>query len=351
VWNFNRIIHRDRVEEIVKFVEDEHNNHKKKWEEIIVHWKLSVCKLQESYYIIDGNHRFLSYKTLKEKYPEFPEISFSIENVDSVEEVWNSFKNINKSIPVPEQYLDPLRLPSIETDIRDAIEKFRKSNKRNIIFKLSKKPIQPNISSNEISDELVKYEFGKIMIYDFLDKLNEFCKNSLHLVEHKPESLKKAKTTNCYFGMFKKNKGFSFADILKLYIEQVKDEYGIKLLKSTTSDKDEKECKSLIMSDKDLREQVWEKYNGESINGACFCCGITLKCLSCWHLGHIIPNKDGGKKTTDNIVPLCSTCNTLMSGNNLFDWIKEQELRNISKYQVGIENVKKYFGQVLKNDF
>jgi 5-methylcytosine-specific restriction endonuclease McrA len=71
---------------------------------------------------------------------------------------------------------------------------------------------------------------------------------------------------------------------------------------------------------KALREQVWLKEYGDT---------FTNKCLVHWcsnevspfnfHVGHNIPESQGGLTTIDNLFPICSKCNLSMSNNYTID--------------------------------
>ena len=66
------------------------------------------------------------------------------------------------------------------------------------------------------------------------------------------------------------------------------------------------------------KNQVWLKYNDGVTQTLCpVCCqnGITINNYS---LGHIHPESKNGSNTIDNLIPICSTCNTLMGTQHLY---------------------------------
>lgn len=67
---------------------------------------------------------------------------------------------------------------------------------------------------------------------------------------------------------------------------------------------------------KTLRMKVWEKRNGNNINGKCYCCDKTLSFVDV-ECGHVISVKDGGATNFDNLEPVCSACNRGMGTENL----------------------------------
>jgi hypothetical protein len=65
-----------------------------------------------------------------------------------------------------------------------------------------------------------------------------------------------------------------------------------------------------------LKLQVWEKEYGEALHGKCPLpnCSIILfkHDDSAFHCGHVIPKSKGGKKTLENLRPICANCNSRM---------------------------------------
>ena len=67
-----------------------------------------------------------------------------------------------------------------------------------------------------------------------------------------------------------------------------------------------------------IRAEVWKKYHGQSINGACYCCNKPLDALETWNAGHVIPKAYGGPNTVENLRPICIPCNMDMGTENLY---------------------------------
>ena len=68
-----------------------------------------------------------------------------------------------------------------------------------------------------------------------------------------------------------------------------------------------------------LKDQLWVKFFGNSITGACMCCGTLLKNTS-FHAGHVIAEAKGGELTLNNLVPVCKSCNSSMGVMNLYEY-------------------------------
>ncbi len=73
---------------------------------------------------------------------------------------------------------------------------------------------------------------------------------------------------------------------------------------------------------KAVREQLWIRDMGKNFQGKCktsWCqTVITLFDFQC---GHNIPESKGGETTLENLVPICSLCNTSMGNKYTFtEW-------------------------------
>jgi hypothetical protein len=78
---------------------------------------------------------------------------------------------------------------------------------------------------------------------------------------------------------------------------------------------------------KTVRNALWINYFKEdSRTGKCQCCLREIISISNFNCGHIVAHANGGKTTLDNLVPICTLCNTSMSTYNLKDFIKKYNL-------------------------
>ena len=71
---------------------------------------------------------------------------------------------------------------------------------------------------------------------------------------------------------------------------------------------------------KSLRENLWLKYNGKVYQAKCYTawCQNTVT-VHDFQAGHNIPESKGGPTVLENLVPICSRCNTSMGNQYTFD--------------------------------
>lgn len=71
-----------------------------------------------------------------------------------------------------------------------------------------------------------------------------------------------------------------------------------------------------------LREQVWIQYVGRHFERKCLIdwCKNTMTVFD-FHVGHNIPESQGGKTNINNLKPICSRCNLSMSNQySITEW-------------------------------
>jgi 5-methylcytosine-specific restriction endonuclease McrA len=76
---------------------------------------------------------------------------------------------------------------------------------------------------------------------------------------------------------------------------------------------------------KTIRNQVWRKWCGNTLDGKCFSCGLLLK-YECWEAGHIVSEAHGGQTTIDNLRPICLACNRSMGKTNMYDFMRKYNM-------------------------
>lgn len=71
---------------------------------------------------------------------------------------------------------------------------------------------------------------------------------------------------------------------------------------------------------KGVREQVWIQYIGKKFQSKCYIswCKNKMDVFN-FHVGHNIPEKNGGDLSINNLRPICARCNLSMSCNYTID--------------------------------
>lgn len=72
--------------------------------------------------------------------------------------------------------------------------------------------------------------------------------------------------------------------------------------------------------DSNVKSLVWKHYIGNTMDGICPCCENRKITFSGCHFGHIIPHSQGGSDLPNNLIPLCSKCNTSMKDMNYYQY-------------------------------
>ncbi len=212
IWEGQRTINPNRIEEIKKFYETyyAHNHILYRFGTFI------VCRFNRKYYLIDGQHRYTVLKELVSEYPELKryEYIFEIINVDSLGEIKNHFANINESIPVPKFYTKESEMNKIYGEaVRDYISSFNTE-----LLKMKNRPY-PNWKNIRddlyelFSDNIIDYT-SKEQIKNFLRFLNGHISDEFLRIDKKHrisalKTLSKPKTleklNGCKLGFLSKN--------------------------------------------------------------------------------------------------------------------------------------------------
>lgn len=77
---------------------------------------------------------------------------------------------------------------------------------------------------------------------------------------------------------------------------------------------------------KTARNVLWYIHYGDVRTAKCKCCLVEDISLSCYHVGHVIAEANGGKTSMENLLPMCMLCNTSIGKQNVNDFIKKWNL-------------------------
>jgi len=77
---------------------------------------------------------------------------------------------------------------------------------------------------------------------------------------------------------------------------------------------------------KTVRNCLWINYFDDSRTGKCQCCLRENISIDNYAVGHINAEINGGKTSLENLVPICTLCNTSMGRYNMEVFIKKYNL-------------------------
>ena len=300
--------------------------HYEKFKEFFFPKCVVIGKLNNKYYLIDGQHRLNCIKRLSNKFTDIEiSVNISLLFLDNETELDNKYIAINKNTPVP--------LPKNISDWKlftKYIDSYL-SNNYSKYFKKSNNPRVPNLNKNKLLEYIIENDISKK------------CKNNYKLFITELENL------NTFYmetfdtsvvPYFKKNVRKYYLKSLEIQNEKpllvsiyknfewikkiiYKIETGINyenMLHINTSFR--------IKIKKKLRRNVWKKRFEDSLIGNCYVCVNKLDYdeMICGHIKSVFYN---GKTNIDNLEPICQTCNIDMGIKNLNDY--KTEFENESK--------------------
>lgn len=333
---FQRIINNNKIKEIV----DYQLSYKKKHNCFNFLGTLIFCKLQDKtnnsiiYYLIDGQHRYESMKKLVHDYShEFPVYIQSI-CVNNIEEMRHHYSIINKNTPLPE-----LSYEIIDKDkqiLQDVYDYFQEKYPKDIwSYKL--RTHRPRIFVNAFQ-ETIMYIYNNLkniihkpsiliqIIEDYNNILSE--RNIESFVKVSPSMFETAQKWNFYLGLYtyKHEQDYCF-DWAKQIVEY----------KTGTKIKNISKPRKKRNISKSLSDAVWVKYMGQdSARAYCLICNNNIISRfsgnNKFHCGHIQSEANGGSINIDNLLPICSTCNTSMGTTHMDDYVKSQFPNNWNNY-------------------
>lgn len=263
-------------------------------------------------YLIDGQHRIVAFKKLREKYPH-REIALSIDYYDYKDDkvLDELYKLVNTCTinPVTTLGIDIYKLVN-------EIEKYLSTDFKQYISK-SEIPQRPNISLPNLRTYLSEGEKVKnfINLQTFVRELiaintfystvsdDKYVKWGVEKITECKGKINE-KTTKLYVGLYRNFE----------WLDRIQD----KILTGVEYDKMEhySNTKRKLIS-QELRMMVW---NSTNIIGNCHCCDSVITVMN-FECGHVIPVAKGGKTELSNLKKICRNCNEKMGTINMDEFI------------------------------
>ena len=296
--NCQREIIEPHVDDIIKYQKSFFKNNSY----YLVMGCIELCKLDNEFFCIDGQHRYYAFSQL---YNEDITNNFNVD-IEIIEcrnetEMIEFFKIINMNKPVPEflKNYKPLIAVDLKTHLQTIYPQYIKPTER---------PNRPNINLSKFLDE-VQIQYGSIV---------DNMKSSEELIQWFDNENKK-------HGEFLRTRG---DEIVINVISKIDGTVG----RLRNSQKLYLGCYWLDSVPKKisapLRKKVWDQFfknlpdAGRHDEIVCPCCETEYINYYAFHCGHIISYKNGGETSANNLRPICSLCNISMGAMNWDQYTK-----------------------------
>jgi len=265
---------------------------------------ITIGVINNSYYIIDGQHRFELAKKLFQEKDTKDYLIFTYFECKSKTDAISLFEELNKDSIKNKLYINSDIFTKIKiNELKQLFKSFNsdffakrksKNGRRYTIEEFVEKLVEVNYIGNKSAKDIYSdikkknNEFYKKCSYesDLKHNINIFCKRDLYNIENK--HIYSLKHNN--FIIYVKNK-----DIIPYHEKR-------KFKKKIT---------------RKIRNSVWKKEFNTSLEGKCpiknCLTTLTFKNFAC---GHITAEANGGENTVDNLRPICNSCNSSMGTTN-----------------------------------
>lgn len=343
---WQRFLDYDRVEELFYCIRQQMKDP--------VQTTIVLAELQDRFYLIDGQHRYMAYEKLYLQYRRDINVIVNIVPVESEKEIFEVCRTINNSRPF--ELPDDPNTFLVAKNITEILH-----HKYYPYFVSSANPRRPNVNADRFSQCLAKLLLrgssakdgaaDPSQIYEKLEDLNskyEFAfrdPGSAAYHDHLAHFMcpgdttqkiakfikviqKKAVTHKFFLGLFK---NYDWALGLsggeggsKPSIKNTPDPGAVARLRTAFSKSD--------------RRLIWNAKQGKHrISGNCSACARILD-VDTFQVGHIRAVANGGNNDMDNLDILCVHCNLKMGTQNLMEYknlISKSHLKN-SQFFEGI---------------
>ena len=299
---------------------------------------IHFCLETNEKYLVDGQHRYEAIRKINET-NNIP-IMFELVSVNSMEQLKENYKLINKNTPLPE-FPD-----NIDKNIPEDVAKYFKTTYPTIWSK-SSRARRPNIYFNYFQEALgflvEKLDIkDKKTLIELVDEINKSLSKwpRINYPESKNISdamMKKCMESNFYIGLYK-HVSDEFRYVWVKDIIHHKTGYIYKRINTIKK-------KSIS---KTLKTAIWDKNIGNDKRSAyCICCVNNIIKIEDFDAGHIISEKKGGETNNMNLLPICSPCNKSMGIVDMNVFV----LNNFPENYKDFQNRKYNFKKESKNIF
>lgn len=296
------------------------NNTKNNW--LLQQGRINLGIIEENIYVLDGQHRIKAIELLineqKEKKSDIYDkmIEIVLIKFTSIKAMKDYFIDINSNSNIEPiyTYFNNEILKSTILCFKDWLKDnyglaFRRTNNKNITchqYNISEyislfipDLVKEYYDINELDYGDIDILLDRITLANLItkDKLAELQKNNKRQFYMSDKDYDRCLSTNFYL---------SYDQILSIdWIFNKIDDIEINnIYKEKTK-----------ISSK-MRKDIWQKRNGISMIGKCYCCTDNVE-YDNFHCGHIESEVSGGKTILSNLEPICMNCNLTMGTQNM----------------------------------
>ncbi len=250
---------------------------------------IQLSELNNQFFILDGQHRFLAYKKLYFEYFTNNNMDF---NIPLIYQFFNNSNDLKKSfINLNNQFITKGLI--LDEDVMDVATTLKNYIIENYKHHLSntQKPKFPHINLDQFVDLLIK-RFS-----------NQSAENIINKLELTNKDIAKYLFDND-IGNYQniKNKGGLFM----VYLIHKKDE------------PENKDGRRKLPTA--LRRALWiSKFGEDNLKGNCFVCNYKID-MHGFHCGHVLSVKNGGSDNIKNLECVCALCNLSMGTQNMMEF-------------------------------
>jgi hypothetical protein len=281
---------------------------------------IQLGKLNNKYYILDGQHRRSCIKHLDDMniYGNF-EVFVVIEEYENESEMNNNYIILNKhtAVDLPEDITD-------WTDFSSGIASFM-SNNFALYIRNTKRPLSPYFNIQKFSEYLNNNNVAKrvgmnhVLFIKEINELNNYYRQtySTSIIPHFKtnvgkyiEQSKQINSTNpCFLSLYR---DFEWIEKIIYKINNNHITYGNMI------HIDKKHCQNKKITSR-MKTNVWRKRFNTMDNNPCPICCNTIS-WDTFHCGHIVSRFYNGVTDVNNLEPICQKCNLDMGVENLHDY-------------------------------
>jgi hypothetical protein len=305
VPDFQRDLDEDKIQQIVS----EYIYRNKKGENYLIkHGWISLCKIGDKLFLIDGQHRIESMKRLcLSEYN--PDMLLRVQICSNIEEMTKDFRllNSNSNIPLIYKQFKNEFSQKILLELKSKLKKEYNSfhTKHNTDVSKSKR-----LHIDQFLDlfKLDKLDNSSHSIDTLIDKILDINAEVELYIMHQVDNINWYISKTDLKAIQKSNFYLSLANIK--WVDKVfNDNIDIDYLPINYKKKN---------INASLREKVFNRDFGYSSNiGPCFVCQKQIDRASS-HIGHIIAEYMGGATELSNLKAICSSCNLSMGTQNMY---------------------------------